>query len=429
MYNQQWKTYHWRRNYNGVFGAHALTLPSGQNILFAVSHGENKNEKQEGYFYQNTVRPSFILNPNNPATYSGDTGNGYTDCWQAYFGFLNGNWLPNDAAHDWGNQYLNDMGPIAWPSAGYIKVDSTQASTGLRHPSSIVYNGYVYIYVRDESNDGTGGIKLIRCAIADILNPASYQTWSETQGWISSLPNGFTKENCASYFAVRGPQNSSVFPLDRNTIRFSVAKFRNSDQFIGVEQYNDDFDNGRSKLAFRTSTDLIHWSDRINFYSNTTLNWSDFLYKYPIFLNAEGTSNNDIDINNFFVLGASKDSKVNKLYFNKFQDLPGVTSDKQLSTFSTIGSDVQQVDGGVKLSIAPNPFIDKINVNLQSAEKGVYNLSIFNSTGALLKTISIEIKNGDRYIDQVSLASYPAGSYFAILSKSGRVIQSVKLVK
>jgi hypothetical protein len=64
--NQQWQTYHWRRNYNGIFSANVITQPnSGGQILFAVSHGENKNEKQGNYFYQNTVRPSFLLN-NHP---------------------------------------------------------------------------------------------------------------------------------------------------------------------------------------------------------------------------------------------------------------------------------------------------------------------------------------------------------------------------
>lgn len=426
VYNEQWKKYHWRRNYNGVFSAQALTLPSGQNILFAVSHGENKNEKQKGYYYQNTVRPSFVINKDNPGTYSGMSKGVYTDCWEAYFGFLNGNWLPVDAAHNGGNQYLYDLGPIAWPSAGYVKPGGAQASTGLRHPSSIVYNNYIYIYVRDESKDGTGGIKLIRCAVADILNPARYQTWSETQGWISALPKGFTKERCANYFAVRGPQNSPVFPADRNTIRFSVAKFKNSDMFIGVEQYNDDLDKGRCKLAFRTSADLVHWSDRVIFYSNKTLNWSDFQYKYPIFLDAEGTSNNEIDINSFFVIGTSSDNKVNKLYFNKSQVVTTLAAAKQLVS---VAKPETTADAGLKLSISPNPFTDKINVSLQPVIDGTYNLSIINLSGMLLRTVTMEIKNGDRYTGQISMASYPAGAYFAILSKGGKVMQNVKLVK
>jgi hypothetical protein len=425
-YSQQWKTYHWRRNYNGVFGAHALTLPSGQNILFAVSHGENKNEKQDNFYYQNTVRPSFLINTNDPATYSGVNNGVYVDCWDAYFGFVNGNWLPYDSAHDWGNQYLNDLGPIAWPSAGYVNPDGTQASSGLRHPSSIVYNNYIYSYVKDESKDGTGGIKLIRCSVANILNPASYETWSETRGWISSLPNGFSKEQCANYFSVRGPQNSPVFPAERNTIRFSVARFRNSGLFIGVEQYNDDFDKGRCKLAFRTSSDLIHWSGRINFYSNKTLDWDDFQFKYPIFLNTEGTSNNDIDINSFFVIGTSTDNKVNKLYFQKFRDFD---DDKLLLEGSKSANDLHQVDVALKLAIGPNPVKDRININLQPASGGLYNLVIFNSSGMLLKTTSAEIKNGGSYVDQISFASYPAGSYFVVLSKDGNVMQTVRLVK
>lgn len=321
--NGQWKTDHWRRNYNGIFSAHIITQPTTHHkILFAVSHGENKNEKQGSYFYQNTVRPSFTINPDDATTFSGIYDGSYKDCWGAYFGFLNGNWVSYDSTGKWSNEYLNDIGPIAWPSAGYVNKDNTQASTGLRHPSSIINDNYIYIYVRDESNDGTGGIKLIRCLLDSILKPTCFETWSAMQSWIPSLPNGFSKNLCSNFFSRRGPKSTPVFPNDRNTIRFSVAKFKNTDQFIGVEQYNDEEDNNRSKLVFRFSSDLIHWSERVNFFSNTTLNWDDMPLKYPVFLSADGTSNTEIDINQFYVIGAFINNSISKILFSSNATLP-----------------------------------------------------------------------------------------------------------
>jgi len=315
--NQQWQTDYWRRNYNGIFCAHIITLSNTRNkILFAVSHGENKNEKQDSYFYQNTVRPSFTINPGDATTFSGMSNGSYKDCREAYFGFLNGSWVAYDTTGKWSNEYLNDIGPIAWPSAGYVNTDNTQASTGLRHPSSIVNDNYIYIFVKDESNDGTGGIKLIRCLLDSILKPNCFETWSAIQTWVPSLPKGFSKNLCGNFFSSRGPKNTPVFPNDRNTIRFSVAKFKNTNQFIGVEQYNDEQDNNHSKLAFRFSQDLIHWSDRVNFFNNTEHNWDDMPLKYPIFLSADGTSNTEVDKDQFYVIGTSGNNSVSRLLFS-----------------------------------------------------------------------------------------------------------------
>lgn len=424
-YKEQWQTYHWRRNYNGIFSAHVVTLPNtNQQLLFAVSHGENKNDKQNNYFYQNTVRSSFLINQNDPNTFSGFSNGIYKDCWESYFGFLNGNWSIYDAAHNWGNQYLNDLGPLAWPSAGYINTNNTQASSGLRHPSSIVFGNYIYIYVSDESKDGTGGIKLIRSTLNNIRNPAFYETWSEIKGWIPSLPVGFSKELCSNFFAIRGPSNTPVFPNDRNTVRFTVAKFKNTNQFIGVEQYNDDYDNNRAKLAFRFSSDLIHWTNRTIFFSNSSLNWSNLPLKYPIFLSADGTSNTDIDQNQFYVIGSSNDNSITKLFFNKTsgrinRNIVLKPSIKEI--MCDLGT-LEKIDNSIFVKVYPNTQKKMIDLEIRINEDAPCKMNIYNTIGALMQTSDIQLKQNSSFQFHIPFSSEIRGIYYIIIFNKNKII-------
>mgnify|MGYP005750644541 CR=1 FL=1 len=308
-HQREWQNNHWRRNYNGIFSAHILPDRGRGNIVFALSHGENKNEKVGDFFYQNSVRPDYLIKPRDPSTYSGGTP--YKDCWEAYFGFLNGNWskLNNDSTL--GPTYFNDIGPVLWPSAGYVNRQGHQTSQGLRHPSSIVHNGYLYIFVIDTSMDGTGGVKIVRVLTENVLNPQRYQTWSKG-GWIKALPDGFSASQVKNYFTVRGPANTPIIPNDKSTVRFSVARFQEStNRFIAVEEYINA--NNTIELAFRYSKDLINWSDRHVIYHAS--NWKVSELHYPVFMNLKGLTDGSINRKEFYILGSRDDGKLSKLHF------------------------------------------------------------------------------------------------------------------
>ena len=309
-YHRAWKSHHWRRNYNGIFSAHILPNRSNGNILFAISHGENKNERIDNYYYQNTVRPNYKIKPRDPSTYSGGTP--YKDSWNAYFGFLNGKWAKLNSDSTLKPGFFKDIGPILWPSAGYVTKSGEQASQGLRNPSSIVYNGYLYIFVTDTSMDGTGGVKLARVREQDVLSPHLYQTWATDQ-WVAALPKGFSPARIGDYFSVRGPANTSIVLLDKNIIRFSVAKYKDEpDSFIAVEEYINS-DNSL-EVAFRYSDDLIHWSDRqlVIYRANS---WHDSELRYPVFMNTKGLTDGSIQPDEFYVIGSRHDGNLSKLYF------------------------------------------------------------------------------------------------------------------
>ncbi len=426
-FHYEWRNYHWRRNYNGIFSAHILFHPgTHQDITLAFSHGENKNEKIGDYIYQNTVRPKFLLDPNNPKTFSGIGNDGeYNDCWDAYFAFLNANWLPYDQANDYGANYMNDLGPVAWPAAGYVDTLGNQKSQGLRHPSSIVYGDYVYIYLQDAGIDYvTPGFKVIRVLKSNVLSPNLYEIWcGDTLGWLPSLPAGFTKETAASYFATPGPPSKKLWDLEATIVRFAVAGIKNTNKFLGVECLL--YENGQSKLAFRTSTDLIHWSSKINFYCQEG-GWNGLDFKYPIFLRNDGETNTEIDENDFYVIGSkASDKTIFKLHFVRDLSVPSpfeITARKE--TAGTITSEAAS-----PIKVFPNPTQNIVHITGSYGNNGYYTISLFNSTGERVRTIDKGDKPKGSFNYKISTASLTNGIYYIVISNENGPVSKLAIVK
>ncbi|GAB3526280.1 hypothetical protein GCM10027443_01310 [Pontibacter brevis] len=413
----QWENYHWRRNYNGIFSAHVVEYtPSEQPILFAISHGENKNEKIGHNLYQNTIRTDFVIDKNNRSTYSG--GVPYQDCWDAYFGFLNGNWTTYSKDNNWGSAYLNDIGPIAWPSAGYLHQDGSQASTGLRHPSSIIDGDYLYIFVVDESRNNNGGVKLIRSHVGNLLTPARYETWSGS-GWVPSLPVGFTKEKAAEFFKQEGPKNKPVIPHDRNTIRFSVARIKGTEEFIGMEEFIMGSGDHTIKAAFRFSNDLIHWSDRVPFYA--AADWSSSALRYPIFLNNDGTSNTEIDLEEFYVLGSAGDGTVTKMHFKLDQRIyPNERGGPNGYAPSALfhNSRFSATDAGFTVSPVPASLNIEVKLSIDAASNVQVNL--YNATGVKVRTLLNDVLQAQVVTKTFDISQLQHGLYVLELIKNDK---------
>ena len=426
IYNYQWNHYHWRRNYNGIFSAHMLfNQPTDQNILFAISHGENKNEKQGTYFYQNTVNPNKAIDPNNGNTYSGQQGNTYVEDYDAYHAFVNGNWIPYDAAHNWGATYLNDLGPIVWPSAGYTDSNGINTSNGVKQPSSIVYGNYLYIYVMDNSFDGTGGVKLIRCLKDSLLSPAAYKTWSASAGWIPSLPAGFSSDQIASFFTVRGPQNTAVLPDSYSTIRFAVAQMSDSADFIGVEQYIDN-SNNHALVALRYSSDLINWTDR-TVILNENNGWDQISMHYPIFLSKDGMTNTAIDRNDFYVIGSTTPvNTIKKLHFvNTSIPAPvGLSVSKRTANDSAVSLSPEE-----PVRLSPNPSQGILSLFISIAKSGRYKAVIYNAAGLAVQELDLGLLGQGPYRKDINVGQLPSGTYFLNTIKDGMKLATYSFVK
>lgn len=276
----------WGRNYLGAFSA----VEVGDDV-FLVTHGENKNDRHaNGTIYLNTVNTD--VGPECWSGYDADAGE-WRECWESYNAFLALAVLGADGG-------VRDLGPIAWPTFGYVDDAGEKTSLGLRHPSSVVVGDHVYVYVQDESNESEG-IKVFRAPLADLSNPHAFRGYDGDGGFtLRALPAGFTAAKVRSFYGTRGPRTPPLFDDPRfDSVRFSVAAIQGSASYLGVEErVNMDGE----QLVLRLSSDLVHWSDPVVVPDVGAATWEDAPLNYPILVDAQGNIG-PIDLSGFFVLG------------------------------------------------------------------------------------------------------------------------------
>jgi hypothetical protein len=310
----------WKLEYDAVFSAQ-ITHDSVANtdVILTVNHNEVKNETVPRFYdYQSPfAAPASSYPPG--CGYGGYTGRGprgFLTCWLAYGAFVSVEQNEWSARSNYGRTLnRSDIGPVVWPTAGYFDLSrgaEGKLSSGLRHPSSIVANGYLYIYYFDTSKGAIGGLsalgtKVARAAISPRGLPGSFMVWDGHAFAAPALPAGFDKNNLAAFIARPGPQAPSLFAAEAAQVpgyslqstHFSVAYDPARHLYIGVEQFID-YGEGVApsrKLALRVSPDLVHWSAR------TLLDMNGQIMAYAEFANAAFTSNHDVDMGNLYILG------------------------------------------------------------------------------------------------------------------------------
>jgi hypothetical protein len=123
----------WRRDYYGVYTAQYYTDPVQGPVTLGFQHAENKLVCMNGVYCYGSVNPllaSYLVD--NPVSCG-------TDYAPTYAAFLCASWIPNNASTQNGEQLFNDLGPISWPSTGYLLPSGQKASLGLLQPTSMPY--------------------------------------------------------------------------------------------------------------------------------------------------------------------------------------------------------------------------------------------------------------------------------------------------
>jgi hypothetical protein len=446
-YSSNNPAYNWKRNYHAVFTAQYINHPSAGTVSLAYCHGENKNEVFDdcasGAHYQNTIQPNMLINCSDHLTWSG--GSPYQDGWKAYNGILSAAWVPNNQQTNWGQQFFsNELGPIAWPSMGYITTNGERKSNGLIHPSSIIVDGFIYIFYVETgswtpSEEGRlGGVKLLRVNINDALDASQYQTYYKDQNgiqtWNPSLPAGFTKDNMLSYASVQGPKSTDILN-DNNTtgqvVRFSVARVKNTNYFIGLEQYSD-WTSPTYYLAVRFSADLLDWTPRQVIYS--AVNWDNSKLNYPVFLDKTGWSNNEVDGDDFYIIGTENYPKdyINKMHVYKYVPPPpppppsgDCPPDVYCIPTEVKNKKARRPNEGFEFKVMPNPATRNISIRFNMGSSARIVVRLYDSQGKLIKNLSEEIIS-DGYLKTYDLSNYASGFYYLeILTKDAHFFKKI----
>jgi hypothetical protein len=329
----------YKRNYNGIF-----SVVKYNDTLLAVMHGENKGEahpKAGGGvgLFRNSVSRS-ITN-----LLKGDTGcTCVTEPNGCYFAFVSAATIPYTQKTGYGHKpQWTDHGPIVWPSRGYVSpgnitltcdpppTPTLKVANGPRHPHAIIVGEFVYVFYVDsfyttgsdglynlDVGDRRGGMKVIRAQLPNV-GPGNWYAYYEPEG----AAGDFTEPALpGSDFSIPGPRATPLFPnnKDRNPknlkydhgnyegFSFAVAQVRGQNLYVGVEQYQDWglegplMCEGKMRVALRTSTDILHWSNRIPLYDGCQ-DYANFALNLPEFVDASSTSNTQIDLNDFYIVG------------------------------------------------------------------------------------------------------------------------------
>lgn len=295
----------WRRSYYSPQSAQIIV-----DKIYLFNHGENKNSRGT-YCYQNTINKDVLCENCS----SGVNNNGiYEDCMDAYNAFIGMEYVSIDQQMTINS--FNDAGPVLWPSDGYIDSEGHKISNGLKEVSSIMHDGYVYLFTSMGSK-----IVVARAQINPNGELGNFKYYFDGDFNENALPEGFSKENGLQFLDKKSGKLTHLFKnQDELFIKFTVAKIKSTDYFIGVEdfeswKYTDKWES-QWNLALRISKDLVHWGERVIIPQATTDGgWINGRLHYALFASTDGKSNNEIDPDNFYLIGTHSgvDDEVNRL--------------------------------------------------------------------------------------------------------------------
>jgi hypothetical protein len=274
---------------------------------------------------------------------------------------------------------------------------------------------------------------VVRAPLSDALDPYAYQAYyrdpSGNEYWNPSLPAGFTKETMLDYLGVKGPMTTDLMGDEGHhlfgNLRFSVARVRDKDYFIGVESYIDYADDRKYKTALRFSADLLHWTDRQTIIDVAT-DFTTSRMNYPIFLSADGWSNSVVDENDFYILGTA--STISNVVYKKHISLSGQTFGVQALTMPGGAMPAGGNNSLQVLRVSPNPGPGLFQLGYTLGDYAIVRVNVLDMTGRRLQRgIPVQRAPGS-YTEQVDIGSFAGGVYLLELM-TGKERRIVKVVR
>jgi hypothetical protein len=302
----------WSRDYYGAFSGHILNTKKAGWQLIMINHGELLNNNNYSFLHQ-----SCHLAPNIGYGTFPCTAAYHEKSYNAFVGMSLFTFTSENFNSD--NTFI-DQGPVVWPANGYVENGKKATNLGILHPSSIVQDGYIYVFFRDTSagvTEGrTAGLKVARAPITDSgIDPRSFKTYFQGNFTDNALPVGFSSAQVMDFFSMKGGRSSALFDkansggITPDIFSFSAAKISGTNFYLGVAQ---DLHIG---VTLRLSQDLVNWSDQ-TIVPGTAYDYfganggnKNFIkqpFMYPRLANANGDSNNEIHPNDFYIIGTSE---------------------------------------------------------------------------------------------------------------------------
>lgn len=301
----------WRRCYYGLLSAENAVSPfSGKECIVGGMHGENKNGTYciPPRYITTTVLPEGTFEQPKDGTLPFPD---YYNMDEVYFAFVCLTYLEKGEEKD--AYFMNhDLGPVVWPSAGYLRRDDRPQSLGVSHPYLFRHGGYLYLYYSEELYEDAdqeegrqAGIKVAR-APDDGWRPENFRTWYNGDFTEKALPEGFDRFDRRFVYEKGGRSTPIiVHPNGYNVNCFSVAKIRGMDLFLGIS-----WDRVQNSWLW-VSADLVNWHMCLQV---PYFGWA--VMCYPALYDAAFTTQKEIDLDDFYIVGMNhqKEPCVNAIH-------------------------------------------------------------------------------------------------------------------
>lgn len=281
----------WKYVYYNAFGLYRY----GNNI-YSVLHGENKNCVGDGYSYCNTVKSKDVQY--NESEYT-STKNG--ENWANYFAFISMSRSTVTTVKETGSLIEEEYGPIVWPVRPYLDNNSRKQSSGVRHPSYIIKDGYLYVFYVDNHADYQESIHCARARLDKNGRPSEFYKLYNGEFSEKALPDNFDI-NDRSIFYKAGGRGDAVLS-SKKSIRFYPAKLKETDYYIGLLE--ETINGLTHQLKLYISKDLKTWTNELIVPDSVRENWKNALMHYPMINDSEFCAGTEVDPNDFTIVGTT----------------------------------------------------------------------------------------------------------------------------
>ena len=141
---------------------------------------------------------------------------------------------------------------------------------------------------------------------------------------------------------------------------------------------------------------------------------------YPIFLDKEGWTNTEIDLEDFYILGTGTSPQK---HVNKIRLRAGANTTQLAVTVNDVG-----INRSVANLVYPNPTSGSFRLTYNVDEPSRIRITMRDFSGKKIAELGNHLRNNGRYTEIIDIGLYPAGLYIVEVAANNRS-QLFKILK
>lgn len=313
-------------------GAQSWVVDRERSRRYVVRHIEHQSVTAHGGDFRSRFIPEYDTGYDQngdlkcPTTgYAGMVDGNWRNCWTSFLSFVS---VSSENVNMQTGEVLSrtDLGPVVWDPRGMLNDEGKPFGGTFYQPTLALGDEHLHVYaglVGTENGLGYACQVNARAPLASADQPSQWQLANASGGWNASLPAGFSLDTIGNWLTQGTNAEPTCMFKDESSRRthsvwFRVAKLRGMPGWVAIEDRiipdpscADDacWSWVQREFGLRYSEDLSNWTDfeRIAAFDceDSSNCWATGSFVYPTFLDRTGTSSQEIDPAEFFIMGKS----------------------------------------------------------------------------------------------------------------------------